>query len=437
MISLLNRSDKPRRFAKQGRIYILGLLACAIVIYSIMLSYYFITGAKFIIGHDLRGFAEQFDEQLQVGNVIEPPSTWNTHVAFSYNDVPAAIRDYVDEDELRPSDLEFVDLEPEQIIPEAGDSQGEVFKAFLLRHPLHDGRSLYLTRMLKEGDLRTEEERFLDGMLLFIITPGLTFLILGIIAAHFFNRSLSTPILALNNWAQTLEIGDKANRSHPDFKFKELNKVADRLTEETSRLSDFIEREKNFLRHASHELRTPIAVIRGSLEILNKKGQSEDVMAVLGRMERANSNMQNLVETILWLNREDDSGPANARVNMVELVASVLEDHAHLLREKAVTIDTQYSKETILVPCKATPTRIIVSNLVRNALQHTLEGRVDISVTPQRLKVMSTENQERQSQELEEGLGLSLVRKIAEKMNWDLSLAVDAHKVSWTWRFPT
>ena len=73
------------------------------------------------------------------------------------------------------------------------------------------------------------------------------------------------------------------------------------------RLEQFIERERTFTRDAGHELRTPIAVLKGSLDILETNKQRSDTdLQALQRMRRVLSDMETLLETLLMLAREED-----------------------------------------------------------------------------------------------------------------------------------
>ncbi|MDO6749732.1 histidine kinase dimerization/phospho-acceptor domain-containing protein, partial [Gilvimarinus sp. 1_MG-2023] len=62
---------------------------------------------------------------------------------------------------------------------------------------------------------------------------------------------------------------------------------------------------------ASHELRTPIAVVRNNTELLRRLTERHTplddtrVLATVARLERAGITMAQLTETLLWLSRDD------------------------------------------------------------------------------------------------------------------------------------
>ena len=72
-------------------------------------------------------------------------------------------------------------------------------------------------------------------------------------------------------------------------------------------MDTFIERERIFTRDASHELRTPIAVFKGSLDLLQRKSdRSEDDEKAFARMRRTVEDMEGLIETLLLLARGEE-----------------------------------------------------------------------------------------------------------------------------------
>ena len=431
----MNTTTRPasrRRFAHQARTYLLALLASAIVIYSMLLIRYFDAGIDLIVAHDLRSMAIRHAQQLQKGDNPRLPSRPDVLASYNYEDVPKFIRSTWAADDLEPSELYSLELQ-------SPDPETNSDLAYLLSLPLHDGRTLFLARLVGPDDLHVEDEQLFHRLVLLILLPGAGFLVLGFLATHLLNRRLSGPTLALTQWAQTLEIGSSTGEVHPDFKYDELNIVADRLAKETSRLAEFIERERTFLRHASHELRTPIAVIRGTMEVLQKRGVADDVGERLGRIERANRSMQNLVETLLWLSREDEPNPEPVQIDLAKVVKTTIDDHSYLLRGKSVVVRADFESEHIRLYCASVPTQIILSNLIRNAFQHTIEGDVLVDVTSDHLMIESLEMLQMcrpDRTEIEEGLGLSLVRRLAARMHWQLNVVVDDRRVVWTWRLP-
>ena len=87
----------------------------------------------------------------------------------------------------------------------------------------------------------------------------------------------------------------------------EVDVMIDAIDSFAERLDTFIERERIFTRDASHELRTPIAVFKGSLDLLQRKSdRSEDDEKAFARMRRTVEDMEGLIETLLLLARGEE-----------------------------------------------------------------------------------------------------------------------------------
>ena len=85
--------------------------------------------------------------------------------------------------------------------------------------------------------------------------------------------------------------------------------MAGALTKLTQRVNAFVDRERNFTRDASHELRSPLTVIRMAADLLLAESSLDDRgKATVNRIKRAATDMVELVETFLMLARETEIG---------------------------------------------------------------------------------------------------------------------------------
>ena len=136
---------------------------------------------------------------------------------------------------------------------------------------------------------------------------------------------------------------------------------------------------EQFTRDASHELRSPLTVIRGAAEILSSRVPPEDLKSkdVLDRIRRAVSTMEDTVACFLWLAREENvaaSDPAE-RIDVARVVEKEVAQHRYLLRNKPVSVLFEpKSRPEISVPGHIFS--IAVSNLIRNAFHFTAQMRL-------------------------------------------------------------
>lgn len=259
--------------------------------------------------------------------------------------------------------------------------------------------------------------------------PAFWILIFGVLAPLIFLAGLlfiisnvASPVEALKKWAKNFDI-DTAKKPLPDFRYKELNSLAALIRSSLSSTHQALEREQKFLAHASHELRTPISVVRANTELLKKIPQTPESeqkrLEVLNRIERAGKTMTSLTETLLWLSRDSGDRPANQPVRLDLLIEELVADLNYLVDKKDIELSVKtepYELSVAAVPC-----RIVIANLMRNAFQHTLEGKVSVVQQGANVCIMNSAAQPELSVETPDlgfGLGLRLSRELAAKYHW-------------------
>lgn len=254
-------------------------------------------------------------------------------------------------------------------------------------------------------------------------------------------RALS-PVTQL---AQRVEGFDFANQSLNDLHFTDIVEEADAETLSmlrafehfTQRLGVMIERERLFTRNASHELRTPIAVIKGNLDLLKYRAEQPKMREqAMDRMQRAVKDMQGLIETLLLLSREDEQHLESSMLDIPELLGKVLETEAGI----ALDNDIAYGMQ-ILSPLQLDAPEKVISilfaNLIRNAFSYTKAGSVNLEIGRNYVAVKDTGigmNEEELSHAFEpffrgerhnidgHGLGLALVARLCKSYNWALDV---------------
>lgn len=192
-----------------------------------------------------------------------------------------------------------------------------------------------------------------------------------------------------------------------------------------SSVQQAVDRERRFLRHASHELRTPISTIRSNIELqrklAHKREKPADEQNIVDRIDRASLTMKHLTETLLWLNHEPDAPLQSETVDLPELIRELATEMEYLLAGKPVTTDIFTFPYSCTVPL--VPARIILGNLIRNAYQHCWEGTVVIEQRDNRITITNPAEQDAQNvstktSETGYGLGLELTTTLSQRIGW-------------------
>jgi len=188
-------------------------------------------------------------------------------------------------------------------------------------------------------------------------------------------------------------------------------------------VQESLDREHRFLRHASHELRTPIAVVRNNVELLHKIKESVNteknpqLEKAVDRIDRAGLNMQYLTETLLWLSRKETESLPDKEFELDRMLEELVEEMQYLLDRKDVELNVETNVHIVCLP--EYPVRIVLGNLIRNALQHTWEGTISIRQRGYRVDIFNSQTPgDVEQEDLGFGLGLQLTDQLTRKLGW-------------------
>ncbi len=219
--------------------------------------------------------------------------------------------------------------------------------------------------------------------------------------------------------------------------------LASSLHEFANRIDAFVQRERNFTRDASHELRTPMTVIRmaGDL-LLNDDSLSPHALRTVQRIQSSVGDMESLVEAFLIMARDGDVGLADADFVVNEIVHDEIDNARALLGRKPVELKLE---ELAAFGLHAPPRvfAVLFGNLLRNACNYTDIGSVTVRVQPGRIVIEDTGvgmGREELAQAFQpffrggeqrqggHGIGLNIVRRLSERFDWPVSLDSEAGK---------
>jgi two-component system sensor histidine kinase GlrK len=164
----------------------------------------------------------------------------------------------------------------------------------------------------------------------------------------------------------------------------DLRYLGQRLEWLRTRLHDLEQQQNRFLRHVSHELKTPLTAVREGAELLrdNVGGQLSAEQHDIVRIVRDNTlQLQKLIEDLLTYHQTRAMEPqAQGRVSLPEVVNGVLREHKLAALARMISFDTRLPAGEIVGDTGKI--RTIVDNLVSNAVKYSPRGgsiRVELS----------------------------------------------------------
>lgn len=205
--------------------------------------------------------------------------------------------------------------------------------------------------------------------LLFYISFGI-FLILGNYLVH----KLLKPIKDMTNQVKDIN-GISLNRLDTNVAKDELKDLALTFNEMLDRLELYMNQQKQFVSDASHELRTPIAIIQGYTEMLQRWGKDDPAILEesINSLSQETANMNDLLEKLLFLSRSDKK---TLRLTMEPFNLSAL---CHEVIKETGFIDDEHDilpkiTEDIILSGDRGLIKELIRILMDNALKYTPEG---------------------------------------------------------------
>lgn len=201
---------------------------------------------------------------------------------------------------------------------------------------------------------------------------------------------------------------------------RELAILVDQLNQSFTRIADSLERERSFTRFASHELRTPAAVMLAALDRIADTA-ADSQQAALARARRGLRDMNALVDTFLILSRET-APPAPVPIVIDAAWLQALHTHLNGGRpEQAPRID---GGGTPQVRAPQTVLEVLVGNLLKNAAIHGEAGSCHIVLSGDAIVISNRIAADAANAGF--GLGTQIARRICSQFHWRYSLELTA-----------
>ncbi len=218
---------------------------------------------------------------------------------------------------------------------------------------------------------------------------------------------------------------------------QEVAVLAKALEQFSERSKQFVERERNFTRDASHELRSPITVIKIATDvILQDDSLSDSAKRFINRIQRSASDMEELIEALLLLARESEDQLSREPVCINELVEEEIERLEMIYPDKPVTV-TKHEQSQLVIEASDKVLSVLIGNILRNAFSYTDQGQIAITIEADAIAIrdsgvgMSEQEvkevfkpffQTDQKQRGGYGVGLTIVKMLSDRFHWDVNI---------------
>jgi len=219
----------------------------------------------------------------------------------------------------------------------------------------------------------------------------------------------------------------------PHFADDEVGELARALDDYSDRLTDVVQRDREFNADVSHELRTPLAVIKSATELLLSQDNLDDkTRQRLLRIQRAQENGTDLTGALLQLSRNERGHGAT---DVARLAEHLLEASRLQLRGKPLDLRLE-GEPGLVVDAPEAAVSVALGNLIGNAVKYTASGEVVVRVNMTSVDVIDSGpglTAEEAARLFERGfrgahaehthgggIGLSIVRRLCDLYGWNV-----------------
>ncbi|HCO61560.1 MAG TPA: hypothetical protein DIT58_15385 [Porticoccaceae bacterium] len=308
-------------------------------------------------------------------------------------------------------------------------------------HSINSNRPVYVSRFDDDTLYLLYGEQSIDALVYYFgLLPLASVLVVLYLMAglgYIFARRAVSPVVALARQVKSLTPGEARPLKLPQSN-DEVGTLAAALEQYAQRVTDTLERERQFTSDVSHELRTPLTVLNGAVQVLLGTPElTEFQRDKLQMMQRSIRDMNELIPVLLLIAREHDPTSARSETcNLADVVAQEIENHRSLLAEKPVEVRflRHADRELNTVPQALA---IVIGNLIRNAFLYTEAGEVVVTLQSNRLLVEDTGTgihkadlphlfkrhiRGRGQSQPGQGIGLALVKQLCDRFGWRITV---------------
>jgi signal transduction histidine kinase len=356
------------------------------------------------------------------------------------------ITDYVRENDLLPEPSDS--KEEQELYTPANDEK--VIRKFstVELHNTHHHKDVYYRQLefpvvvkgkVFKADVRKSQEETEDLVQLILkITLAIVLLLLAtlFIINRFVLSKLWKPFNSTLQQIKQFNVSGKNDvKLDPTYitEFAELNSAVNIMTKKATRDYNEI---KSFTENASHEIQTPLAIIRSKLELLSQsENLKEEQMNAIQSISDTTNRLSKLNQSLILLTKIDNRQfDKSGDVDMSALLQRHLNNYEELFLAKEIMV-SKHITTGIRLTINEDLAEILIINLLSNAIKHNIKkGKINIELNEKALSISNTGNApdadtasyfgrfKKGSDSGESlGLGLSIVKRICEAYNFEIN----------------
>ena len=297
----------------------------------------------------------------------------------------------------------------------------------------------------------SEKNELLHDIEVYMFSLFFSLLLISILINYLIAKRLWRPFYNSVKIAERFDIQSDKLLELPKTDINEFIKLNEVLENMTRKMRDDYLNLKEFGENASHEIQTPLAVMRSKTDLLmQQKNLNKDSLTLIKSINEAITKLFKLNQGLLLISKiENKVFHEKKKVSLKQITVNGLDNYKEIMQLKKIKVEMDASDEA-LVEMNDMLAEVLISNLLSNAVRFNINGgfikcHIDIMfliITNSGLAMITNPEDlfkrfhKNSDNPQSVGLGLSIVKEIAESygMNITYTCINDVHEIKLQYR---
>ena len=234
-----------------------------------------------------------------------------------------------------------------------------------------------IVRIIQVASSFEDVEDALNNLFIILIITVPSALIAASLGGQFLANKALKPVDRITRAARMITYQNLNQRIEPSKVKDEISRLIETFNEMISRLDKSFYQMKQFSTDASHELKTPLTILKGEVEVaLRKERTPQEYEEILQSNLEEINRMSHIVNDLLLLSKADsgDVRLNKEEVNLPEILGDIVDQVQILARSKNLQVETINHQEETRILGDSLRIRELFLNLVENAIKYTEQG---------------------------------------------------------------
>jgi len=272
-------------------------------------------------------------------------------------------------------------------------------------------------------------DKLIGNVTIVIIFLSIVFMLCIVIFNNYFFKRIWGNFFKTIETIQNYNVTEVQEVHLPESEISEFNLLNRVLEKMHERIKQDYQNLKEFIENISHEIQTPLAIIKSKIELLTQtENLDKNQLALIQSMHKSSIRLSNLNKSLILLSKIDNNQfPKKEKVNIMEIIDFHLENFEEIIESKGIDVTKDYQCP-VTIQADSDLINMLVLNLLKNAVYHNQpSGKLEISCGINVLTIKNTGKElEISPEDLFKrftkssikadslGLGLAIVKKICD-----------------------